>query len=109
MKVVGMGRSRVVRLENASDLTWSLRDVAPRAILEPRRQKCERLSRVALITSLPVTENASDLTWSLRDVAPRAILELRTPKMRATWASHSDHVAPAGATPWRRCGTSLPR
>ncbi|KAF3537557.1 hypothetical protein F2Q69_00020688 [Brassica cretica] len=33
----------------ASDLTWLLRDVAPRAILEPQRQKCERLSRVALI------------------------------------------------------------
>ncbi|KAF3501750.1 hypothetical protein F2Q69_00043482 [Brassica cretica] len=74
---------------------WSLPDVAPRAILEPRIPKCERLSRVALITSLPVTENVSDLTWSLRDVAPRATLELRTPKMRATWTSRSDHVAPS--------------
>ncbi|KAF2599357.1 hypothetical protein F2Q68_00008975 [Brassica cretica] len=111
MKVVSMGRSRVVRLglglvapghflascvdENASELTWSLRDVALKAILEPWRQKREQLSRVALITSLLVTENASDLTWSLRDVAPRATLELQTPRMRATWTSRSDHVAPS--------------
>ncbi|KAF2599356.1 hypothetical protein F2Q68_00008974 [Brassica cretica] len=69
MKVVGMGRSRVVWLdvapvtENGSDLTWSLRDVAlidrkldrPRVVAARRRsdrQKTRATSRGRCETSL---------------------------------------------------------